>query len=114
MGFCLFLIWQIINIKNEKFYYIEAAELLVVKIHKQKKKLLRTISELFFMLFEGARCRTIENICSPLKRYIAVTYCLTGHLSSRSVGLLNLQAFEVCFVCFICKVKYCQIFIYFF
>jgi len=35
---CFFFMWQILNIKNDKFYYIEAAELLVLKRHKQKSR----------------------------------------------------------------------------
>lgn len=40
------------------------------KKKRNKKRPLRTISGLVFMLFEGTGCRTIENKCSLFARHI--------------------------------------------
>lgn len=113
----VFYIWEILNIKNDINSIIQ--KLLRIWYYKAiSKRTFQNYSELVCMLFEGARCRTIGNVCSLCTRHIAVNCCLTGHLSSRLVGLLNIQDFKICFVylsnvCLSCKVRYCQWFTFF-
>lgn len=45
-----------------------------MKSKKIRKRPLRTISGLVFMLFEGTGCRTIENKCSLFARHITESW----------------------------------------